>query len=267
MSVMARTNAATVYDYLDWRGDLSLKESAFCEVDNVILSLISYVDLEGILKEGERIALTLACRRYFQMHTYEEVQARNSFLKKTPFLMEKAASTARFGGIALHDYINHIDYEAAEQMSAVTFDLPDGTSYVAFRGTDSSLAGWKEDFAFAYLSKTRGQQDAVEYLKKIADQSEKLLRVGGHSKGGNLAVYAAAFCGDAVQKRILEVDTNDGPGFRKEVADSPEISQIRSRIRSIVPDESVFGLLLYGPDIHEVVKSSAMGIMQHDPQS
>ena len=264
---MAHTYMATVYDYLDWRGDLDFAADPFQEVDNVLLSLISYVDLEGVMKEGQTFTLEEAVYRYFQLHTREEIMARDSFVKMTPFLMEKAAATKRFAGTVLHDYVNIIDADAGEQMAAVTFDLADGTSYVAFRGTDSTLVGWKEDFTFSYLSQTSGQKHAADYLTKVGNAWERPLRVGGHSKGGNLAVYASAFCEAQVKERIIEVFSNDGPGFQKEVADTKEMKEISARVHSIVPEESVFGLLLCANYEHSTVRSSALGILQHDAQS
>lgn len=259
--------AATIYDYLDWRGDLLFSMAPFNEVDNVILSLLAYVDYEGVLSGSERLSLGEAATRYFSLHTREELLARESFVKMTPFLMEKAGATERFSGILLHDYVNILDASAEEQFSAVAFDLGDGTTYIGFRGTDDTLIGWKEDFNIAYLSRTRGQQHAAAYLSETGSRSDRPLRIGGHSKGGNLAMYASAYCEEGVRKRITEIYNNDGPGFLREVAVSQEIKAIRSRIRCLIPNESVFGLLMYGDYDRDVIKSTIQGILQHDALS
>ena len=142
--------------------------------------------------------------------------------------------------------------------------LPDGTAYLAFRGTDGTVVGWKEDFILSYRSGTKSQQHAVDYLLRVAAELNCPLRLGGHSKGGNLAVYAASFCPESVRGRILQVWTNDGPGFRDEVRSQPGYRAIQPRTVSIVPDTSVIGLLLECDCARKVVKSSASGLAQHD---
>ena len=262
-----RMSMATVSDYLDWRGDIAFSTDPFNEVDNVLLSLFSYVDLEGVLKEGEALPIREVCRRYFEVHETEEILARDSYVKLTPFLMDRASETGRFSGTILHHYVNIIDTDADEQMSAVTFDLDDGSSYVAYRGTDGSIVGWREDFNLSWLKRTKGQKHAVEYLNKIGSLKNRPLHVGGHSKGGNLAVYAAAFCDESVRNRVMEIYTNDGPGFMKEVARSGELKRIQPKICSIIPEAALFGLLMYGDYEHTIIKSSAKGILQHDAQT
>ena len=258
---------ATVNDYLDWRGDIPFSVDPFNEVDNVLLSLFAYVDLENVLEEGERLPIEEAGRRYFTLHTREETASRDSYVRMVPFLMEKASGTRRYEQTVLHHYVNIINPDVDEQMSAVTFDLEDGTSYVSFRGTDGSFVGWRDDFNLAWLRQSRGQKHAVDYLNIVGELNNNPLRVGGHSKGGNFAVYASAFCDASVREKILEVDTNDGPGFIQEVAESKEMEAICPKIRSLVPDESLFGLLMYGTYEHDVIKSSARRVFQHDAQT
>ena len=258
---------ATVSDYLDWRGDISFSDDPFNEVDNVLLSLIAYVDFEGVLDEEKGMSIGEVCRKYFWIHSPDEIKARDSYVKLVPFLMEKASRSRRYSKTVLHHYVNIIDADADEQMSAVTFDLEDGTSYAAFRGTDGSIIGWREDFNLAWLRQTRGQRHAVDYLNAAGNLNDRKLRVGGHSKGGNFAVYAAAFCGESVRNRILKVYTNDGPGFMQDVAESKEIEAICDKVWSLVPEQSLFGLLMYGAYDHEVIKSSAKGVFQHDAQT
>ena len=258
---------ATVADYLDWRGDIPFSADPFNEVDNVLLSLFAYVDLEGVVEDGESVSIKEACRRYFTLHTREETASRDSYVRLVPFLMEKAAGTRRYAETVLHHYVNIIDADVDEHMSAMTFDLEDGTGYVSYRGTDGSFVGWREDFNLAWMRQTSGQKHAADYLNRIGELSDRPLRVGGHSKGGNFAVYASAFCDVSVRERILEADTNDGPGFIQEVAESKEMEEICPKIRSLVPDESLFGLMMYGIYGHEVIKSSARRVFQHDAQT
>ncbi len=246
---------ATVFDYLRWRADVPFSVASFNPVDNLILSELSYTDFAGIVPPNG-ISLREAHKAFFASHTREEIQSKKSFTAKAPLLMDEMIDGCRFGNIILRSYIDEVGPDI--QLSAVTFDLGDGTSYVAFRGTDGTLVGWKEDFNFSFLNETLGQKKAVTYLNSI----EGHLRVGGHSKGGNLAIYASAFCGD--QDKILEVYSNDGPGFREQIINTDGFHRILPKVKSIIPDTSVIGLLLSSEYPHQVVKSSASGIVQHD---
>ena len=149
-------------------------------------------------------------------------------------------------------------------MSAVQFELEDGTTYVAFRGTDETLVGWKEDFNLSFMPQTEGQRLAVEYMKIHFRDTNLRLRVGGHSKGGNFAIYASAFSGPEVERQIREIYTYDGPGFREGVTETEEYRKILPRTTSIIPEDSLIGVL-FGTGLEPIViGSSATGIMQHD---
>jgi hypothetical protein len=184
------------------------------------------------------------------------------------FLFALAASP-RFRDIRLTYYVNHFDPAIDKQFSAVTFLLPDGSAYVAYRGTDTSFVGWKEDFNMAYLSPVPSQQDAVQYLCDVARLLPRAakIRAGGHSKGGNLAVYSSVHCNPAVQKRIAGVYNHDGPGFKESLFETPEFLRIESRIHTSLPESSLVGMLLQHHGEYKVVKSSRHGVMQHDPFS
>ncbi len=256
---------ANLFDYLLWRGDVPLQADPFGEADNLVLAELAYTDFHGVVpSDGTEIPLAEARDAYFRLHSPEEVRAYKSFWAKTPFLMDGMASGRRFAGTKLSWYVDEVDQQKESQMSALTFRLPDGSVYVAFRGTDGSLVGWKEDFNFCYLSETEGQRRAVQYLNRVGQAVSGELTVGGHSKGGNLAVYASAFCDEAVQRRIRRVYTNDGPGFRRDVTESGSYLRILPRIQSFIPDTAIVGLLLTSRARHRVVKSSAVGILQHD---
>lgn len=280
-----------IFDYLDWRGDIPFSMDPFNEVDNLVLSELAYVDFSGIVPEKilQPVSIEEVCERFWQLHTQEEVEKSGTLFWQAPMILKKLCSGARFGNMRLGGYVNLISREKNEQMAAVTCFLEDGTAYVAFRGTDDTVIGWKEDFSFSFQNSTEGQRSAAAYLTqcfgagagKMAGMDEALenssaagrqensgdsfpLRVGGHSKGGNFSVFAAAFCEQSVRDRILEVFTNDGPGFLKEVTESWQYKAVLPKIKSIIPEESVFGLLLENASVHMVVHSTQKGIWQHD---
>ncbi|MBO4863572.1 MAG: 5-formyltetrahydrofolate cyclo-ligase [Eubacterium sp.] len=265
---------ANILEYLDWRGDIPFSVSPFNEVDNLILAEICYTDFEGVMTQDDTLSIVDAARLYFEIHTEQEILGRDTFYKLAPILMRKASESVRFRDILLKNYINIISEDREEQYSSITFVLPNSTTYIAFRGTDNNLVGWKEDFNLSFMSATAGQKRAVEYVdyyfgnanNEKCDPYEKLI-LGGHSKGGNFAVYAAAFCKSDIQKRIVNVYSNDGPGFRDEILETKNYKKIVPRIVSILPEESMVGILLSNEYDNKIVKSDAKGFGQHDPFS
>ena len=185
-------------------------------------------------------------------------------MKDSRALLSAAGMTQRFASLPLRRAVQTTDAERQMQFAAVTFGLPDGTHFIAYRGTDNTLTGWREDFNMAFESPVPAQTAALEYLTQIAGETDGPLILGGHSKGGNLAVYAAAHAEAAVQGRIRTVYTFDGPGLDDATMVSAGYAAIAGRIRSFVPRSSVVGMLLaYHPE-YTVVRSSATGLRQHD---
>ena len=255
---------ADVFDYLKWRGDVPFTADPFNEVDNIILAELAYVDFDGILADSfRRTSLNKVCRDYFAAHSHRKAELSSDHDDRAALLMDSMLSGGRFCDTRITKYVNMINTDKDMQMSALTFILGDGSAYVAFRGTDSTLAGWKEDFNMSYMPVTEGQRSAVSYLNEIGARINRPLRVGGHSKGGNFAVYASAFCDRDIQDRIIGVYTNDGPGFRDKVMECDEYKRILPKVISIVPDTSIIGMLLTSGVEHKIVKSSEKGIMQH----
>ena len=256
-----------IFDYLHWRCDVPFSASPFNDVDNLILSELVYTDFGGVVPDdGSAVSLTEARDRFFGLHDRAEIEARTaySYTARAPFLMDAMLEGARFRDLRLCAYETVTDKEDSTQFAAVTFLLPDGTAYLAFRGTDGTVVGWKEDLILSYRSGTSGQLRAADYLARVATLTDLPLRVGGHSKGGNCAVYAAAFAAPAIQDRIEKIWTNDGPGFREEVRSREGYQRIQPKCVSIVPDTSVIGLLLDCDCLCRVIKSTADGLIQHD---
>ena len=256
---------ANIFDYLAWRNDIPLSVDAFGEVDNLVLAELAYTDFGGIVPSGsETVSISDAHKAFWAKNNRDEIAARTSFTAKAPFLMDNMVSGARFGNIRLSNYINEIDKDKDAQFSAVTIHLDNGTAYISFRGTDGTVVGWKEDFNLSYITETQGQKRAVEYLNDVATSLKKPLILGGHSKGGNFAVYAATFCENKYKSQIARIYSNDSPGFHESVTNSSSYKAILPKIVSIIPDTSVIGLLLSSGAEHRVVKSDASGIIQHD---
>lgn len=256
---------ANIHDYLIWRGDVPLSVSPFNEVDGLVLSELAYADFHGVVPEGgERVTIEEARRLFWDKHTKEEIMAQDSYTKTAPFLLDGMAGKARFGGTAMAYYYDVIDTDEDIQLAAVTFYLPDGTAFVAFRGTDDTVVGWKEDFFLSYMPETEGQRRAAQYLNRHFSGQTLLLRVGGHSKGGNLAMFAAIKADPQVRRQIIAVYNNDGPGFLREFIETDAYRDMLPRIICTVPEKAVIGTLLTNKAYQHVVKSTASGIYQHD---
>ena len=253
-----------IMDYINWRGDLSFEQSKFNEVDNLILACFSYVNLDGIpaVAEQKGIELKNLAEEFMKFHTMEELEADKSFIRLAPFMMLEMAETNRFGNSVIRNYVNEIVTEAEQQFAAVEIVLEDGTSYVSFRGTDDTIIGWKEDFNLS-TGVVPAQERAVEYVRRVSENTTGMLRVGGHSKGGNLAIYGAVMCKEAHEK-ILEVYSNDGPGFSKEFQELPETEEMMDKIIRIIPEYSIIGTLLEHEKDPVIVASSSKGLLQHD---
>ena len=249
---------ANIFDYMKWR-DISLEKVEFNEIDNLILSRLSYFPFDGIVNEYEEITLEDAYVRTKEIGTTGRIlQAEDIDL--FPIL----AKSVRFGKVKLTNFVNKVEPEAEKQFSAITIILPDNTIYVSFRGTDNTIIGWKEDFNMSFSELVPSQLDAVKYLDKVAKKYNNKLRVGGHSKGGNLAVYAGAFCKPETKKKILKVYNNDGPGFSDKVIESIEYKEILGKVHTYIPQTSVIGRLLKHKEKTTIIKSIETGIMQHD---
>lgn len=253
-----------IMDYISWRGDLSFEQSQFNEVDNLILACFSYVNLDGIpaVTKQKGIGLKKLSEEFMKLHTMKELEADKSFIRLAPFMMMEMAKSVRFGKCVVRNYVNDIVTEAEQQFAAMEIVLEDGTSYVSFRGTDDTIIGWKEDFNLS-TGVVPAQKRAIEYLQKISEHTDGMLRVGGHSKGGNLAIYGSVMCKSAHEK-ILEIYSNDGPGFSREFQELPETKEMMPKIIRIIPEYSIIGTLLEHEKEPVIVASFSKGLLQHD---
>lgn len=258
-----------LFDYLKWRGDLSFTENKFNEVDNLVLSIISYMDFSGIVPEdisSEGITLNDAEKR-LQKQRRDKQKLGLILPPKICDFVKDASTSERYGKIRLLGYTDKTDETLGLQFSAITFLLPDKTLFISYRGTDDSLVGWKENFNMSFTFPVPAQKNAVEYLLKVAGARRGRIRLGGHSKGGNLAIWASVNAGARIQKRIIAAYNNDGPGFVERITELREYLNIEDRLFTFVPESSVIGMLLEHSEDYVIIKSSQATLWQHDPFS
>lgn len=253
-----------IFDYLDWRGDIPFSVSPFNEVDNYIVSKIGCCDFDGIVPDNARhVGLGEALAAYFARCGKDVYFGALASPSLAP-LLRRLPETARFRDLSLCGFVRRALPECTEQFSALTVAIPDGSHYISFRGTDDTLYAWKEDCMMALSGAIPAQLDAAEYLTRTAPELDGALRVGGHSKGGNLAVYAAAQADEAVQDRIAVVYNNDGPGFDAAFLASPGYLRIREKLLTLLPQFSIVGTLLEQDTNCVIVRSGRFGIAAHD---
>lgn len=255
-----------IINYIDTYGKYSFEERPFNDVDNLILSQLSYLKFDGIVpgifekRNGIKLLDILTHPERYKMFTDERFKAVNRSL------FEAMVFSKRFQTMRLNHYVKITNCEKESQFSAITFFLDENNIYIAYRGTDETIVGWKEDFNMAFLSPVPAQEEGLKYLNLIGKKLKQPFYVGGHSKGGNIAVYSSMKCDKHVKEKIKTIYNNDGPGFRKDVFDVNEFEIVKDKIVKIVPQASLIGMLLQNQEEYQVIKSTGKGgIGQHDP--
>lgn len=250
--------------YLKNYGKYTFLEKEFNEVDNVILSLIAYVDLYDIvpgIKDG-KITLKDASKKFYKKYSQKEINQNILAVRGASNLLKELASTKRYKDLLLYNYVYKVTFDM--QFGALCIMLPNKNIYISYEGTDGYISGWKEDCMLACNFPNNAQLEAINYLNKVVGLFTRGVYVGGHSKGGHLAIVASMFCKNRVRHKIINVFNNDGPGLRIKEFESNKYKRINNKLVYIVPKGSIVGMLLCHNDNPIVVDSKARGIMQHN---
>ena len=250
--------------YIDKYGDLSFEEKPFNEVDSLILCQLSYLEFDGYVPGTDTYSAPVPIKDIQKDPESDRLYAYYWYKADNKELFNKVCDSKRFGEMKLNFYVNVISELDDTQFSAVTYVLPDKSVYIAYRGTDATLVGWKEDIKLAYSEPVHAQQMAAEYMDIVSRNIAGSFRTGGHSKGGNLAVYAAMFCGHETRKRIIDIFDHDGPGFRPEIMEEGHFSSIKNRVHKFIPKASIVGILLEDDIDFEVIECWSVGALQHN---
>ena len=262
---------ADIRDYLELRGDVTLAERPFNDVDGLVLATLAYLDLTGIAPgpgEGS-VRVSDACAEVLGRADGNLAPYVRSFASVDERFVFALGASARLGGARLRDYVDVRDGERVMQFAAVTADTEDGTSYVAFRGTDDTLVGWRENFILSFAV-TEAQRAAAAYLERELERAAatgRRVRVGGHSKGGNLAAYAVATAPVSLAGAIERVWSYDGPGMDRSVMPVSCHDVVGERYVRTIPAYSVVGRFFSDDAPAVIVRSSAERSLQHDPLS
>lgn len=240
---------ANFLNYLE-KNQKSFTEEAFNIVDSLILAYLSYLHFPSTKTKLKDLSVLKSAKT-----------------KNNKEFIKRVIASNRYKDVELCFYVEDTNDLIEKQFSAVTFLLPDNTMYISFRGTDSTLTGWKEDFNMAFMLPVPAQKEALNYVEKITKLIPRKFYIGGHSKGGNLAVYAGCNLNRELSKRIIKIYSHDGPGFLKEFLTTSNYQSIKEKIEKVVPSSSIIGMLLYTNEHYKIIKSSEKGILEHDPFS
>ena len=256
---------ADLFDYMDWRGDLSFRNSPANEADCYLISKIGCPNLTGIVPADEQEALL---GKVVEAYRAKNGKAGASLgITTSPKVVDsfyRLPSVPRFQSLMLSGYRKIDDSNNTEQFSALTVRIPDGTRYITFRGTDDNIFAWKENFRMSIVDTIPAQEDALRYLRWAMDAYDGSFIVCGHSKGGNLAVYAASMLPQNLQDRIISVYNFDGPGFRDDFLKQEGYLRILPKLTSLIPQNSIVGLLLSTGKDPEIVIRDCFGAKAHD---
>lgn len=255
-----------IIDYIEWRGDLTFQQSEFNEVDNLIFAQISYLNL-GVIKGQVSIEeLGNIYRRKIASRKIRSEEEVSEFTERVEIMFLKASKSRRFKDVMVTNFVSKFDEIRESQFSAMTFLINEKMLYVAYRGTDDTIVGFKENLNMSFSAPVAGQMDAVRYLKLILERySQSEVIVGGHSKGGNFAVFAVSGLTDKERKRISRVYNNDGPGFTENILNSDGYKKTVGLVKKFIPEDSFVGILMDDEEDSIVISASdSSGILQHD---
>lgn len=249
--------------YIDNYKDYNFDEKEFNEVDNVIFSILAYINFDNIVSSNDKNKITIekAADIYFNKYNKKDLKNNIIAIRGAIKILDIIKNTKRYKDILMFNY-EYIKGEN-EQFKAITFMIKEKLYYVAFEGTDELISGWMEDFRMAYTFPVEAQISAKNYLNKNFLFKKCQLIIGGHSKGGNIALTSSMLCNIFIKKKIIKIYSNDGQGLRKKEIESKQYKLIENKLTTIIPNYSIVGLLLRGKN-YTVIKSSKKGLMAHD---
>ena len=254
-------------DYIKEFGHVSFEERAFSEIDALVLTELEYLPLEKVVpsdENGEDFVTVKEIAEYMQEHKQELFDENPMMITEERHEVSQVIADApRFQSLKFFGVVSEWDKDTTKQFAAITVEVEPSVRLVVFRGTDDTLIGWKEDFLMTYSPLVAAQTDAKEYLAKQASLWDGDLMISGHSKGGNLAIYAAATQVEDVQLRIVDIFCFDSPGLYRSVLETKGYQNIVPLAMRYIPQDSLVGLMLESEVPYVIVKSNATGAMQH----
>ena len=256
----------TIFDYLKANQYDSFYDKEFTVLDALALTELAYLPFEDL------VPAEISVQNYISLQHLAE-QFEEKFQGKFPplgmvnahrlKLLSYLSSFKRYKHIRALGFANDVSLDSQKQFAAITYQIKPKEYLMVFRGTDDSIIGWKEDFHLTYMKEIPAQLAARDYLKEVLDKLDGKVWLAGHSKGGNLATYAACHVETSIQDRVQKVYSFDAPGLHSSIRNSDNFKAIEGKILSIIPENSIVGMMLETPETDLVVKSKTFGLLQH----
>ena len=253
--------------YVQQYGAQTFEDKSLTDIDVLVLTEIAYLSFDEIVPSSFEVKAAISLNQLGK--EFEKIKDKEH--EKNPFmitteriqLLELVSNSLRFKDIKVFGFMNDIDDDLTKQFAAVCYQWEEDNRWIIFRGTDESLTGWKEDFMMTYSDLIPAQIDAIEYLKKQAETFSGTLNVSGHSKGGNLSLYASAMQEEAVQNRIERIYCWDAPGVHRSILNTEGYQRVVSKAKRYIPQDSIVGLMLESQVPYHIIESQGSGISQH----
>ena len=253
--------------YVQQYEDQTFQEKSLTDIDVLVLTEIAYLPFDGIVPSTFNVTEAVSLQQLGK--EFESIKEKEH--EKNPFmiteeriqLLDVVSKSQRFKDIKVFGFMNDINVELTKQFAAVCYQWEEENRWIIFRGTDESLTGWKEDFMMTYSDLIPAQTDAIEYLRKQADIFSGILNVSGHSKGGNLSLYASAMQDEAIQNRIQQIYCWDSPGVHRSILNTEGYQRVVSKAKRYIPQDSIVGLMLESQVPYHIIESQGSGISQH----
>lgn len=252
---------SNIIDYIKKYKDRTFIEESFNEIDNLVFSSLTYLNFDGIVSNNKKyITLQMASKIYLGRNTFKNIKKYGIPQMESYNILKLISDSNRYKDVLMYNYVYIADTD--KQFGAISFKINKDLIYIAFEGTDHLLSGWREDFQMSYEFPVKAQEYAIKYLNNTIKLFDKRVIVGGHSKGGNLALVSSMYCRKFLRRKIKLIYNNDGPGLRKEQIELKNYNKIKDRYIHIVPNYSYIGILLRN-DKYKVIKSSRKDILSH----
>lgn len=254
----------TILDYLIEYGDVPFAEMRLTEVDAAILCKLGYFHFENFVAGIDEGMPSVALKDIMLLENRDDLFEKGHYESVSRQMVELMLAGKRFKDLRVACFESCLDHETQTQFAAVTFITGPRRMFIVFRGTDSTIIGLKEDFNLLYMDKAKCHEYATDYLRKVSARYARKMYIGGHSKGGHLAVYASMNMPDDIKQRIHRIYSMDGLGLRPTLMQDGKFKSIEDRIYKLIPQSSLIGMMLDDDDRYEVIKASGLGLMQHN---
>lgn len=249
-----------IIGYVKKFGDRTFKESPFNEVDALILSELSYINFDLAVPDNKFHPLSRLVIKDKKAFYTGSVDA-----KYNEKLVDLMMVSKRYKNLRIGFCKSCVDEKQFTQFFALTVLFPDKTGFISLRGTDTSLLGWREDFTIMYQDDMPSQDMAAEYVNEVIKKFDGNFYIGGHSKGGNLAIYAGLHLTKEDSERVLKIYSFDGPGFRNDVAKTAAFKRVKDRICKYLTTNDMIGVIYNRVNNPYIVYSQGILLGGHDP--